>query len=74
LTCELTDARIKPVAGDDLVLGQWVRRYHASHGIRVGDTLALQLMSNGEWLATEVISRTRIDRDRIVPPSKGGGD
>jgi hypothetical protein len=70
LAAELTEGRMRVTAGEDLILGQWVKRYHASHGLKRGDTLLVQLMSNGEWCATEVISTTRLNRDRLVPVSQ----
>jgi hypothetical protein len=41
---------------DDLVLGAAAKKWDADVGIEPGDTLALQQMSNGDWLVLEVVS------------------
>ncbi len=51
------------VEGDELVLGQWARRYHARWGIDTGDTLIFQPMSDDAVLVVEVLSSTDVSED-----------
>jgi hypothetical protein len=48
----------------DVELSQDVLRYDASEGLRVGDTLALLEVQEGDWIAVSVVSDTTI---RPVP-------
>lgn len=50
----------------DVQLSQDVARYDASEGLRIGDSLALLEVDEGDWLAVTVVSDTTI---RTVPAS-----
>jgi len=56
LRCELHGRNIE-LDDEDIVFGQWLRRYDAKKGIKVGDTLTVKRMRNQTWIATDVISQ-----------------
>jgi hypothetical protein len=55
LTADLHDSSIR-LPREKLTLGQWARRYDRRRGIKVGDTLVVQPMPNGDWYVADVIS------------------
>lgn len=57
---ELHDTELTMEAGDDLTLTQHVRWYDSQWGVEIGDTLLVRQMSNGDWVATDVISETEV--------------
>jgi len=73
-TAELTEGGLI-LDEDDLVLGQWVEQYRKQYGLRVGDTLIVHRMHNGDWLASEVVSDREVRRLKATPtkgPGSGG--
>lgn len=51
------------VDGDELLLGQWARRYDARWGIDEGDTLICQPMDDDAVLVVEVLSETDVSEE-----------
>lgn len=41
---------------DDLVVTQWVEKYHVLYGVDVGDTVVITEMRDGDWMLSDVIS------------------
>lgn len=76
LTAELTDGSLV-LDDDDLVLGQWPEQYRKQYGLRVDDTLIVNRMSNGDWLATDVVSdrpiRKFVRTKASAKEAEGGG-
>lgn len=72
LTAELTEGSLV-LDEDDLVLGQWVEQYRKQYGLRVGDTLTVHRMGNGDWVADDVVSDRKIRRLKSKAKSKKGG-
>ena len=66
LTVHVTDLTLTLNVDDDIVLGQTVRSYDKGTGIKVGDTLVLHPMTNGDWAATDVLSDASV--------KSGGGE
>lgn len=54
ISIEITDANLL-LDASDIVLGQTVRAYAKGTPLKKGDTLALAPMSNGEWVAVDVL-------------------
>lgn len=72
LRARLADGKL-PLDEEDLVLGQWLRRYRDEVGFVAGDTLAVTSMGNGDWLATDVLATGNgRNPDDVTYP--GGGD
>lgn len=55
LKVELSSSRLL-LDDDDLVVTQWVRRYDLEQGIKVGDTVVVTPMKNGDFLVQDVVA------------------
>jgi hypothetical protein len=54
LTCDLEDSP-QDLTEDELNLGHTVRQYDATYGLEVNDTLVVHEMSDGTFVAYEVL-------------------
>jgi hypothetical protein len=72
LQVEFTESRLV-LDDDDLTIAQSVRKYDLDHGLKVGDTVLVQPVGDGDYVIVAVVSEKHAFEGSDTSPVLGAG-